>query len=61
LIIIEAGPGGMTAALYVARANLNVLILDKGIYDEQMMNTSEIENYPGVSLIEGYSYWGDCM
>ena len=47
VIVIGAGPGGMTAALYASRANLNVAMLDRGIYGGQMNNTAEIENYPG--------------
>ena len=47
VIVIGAGPGGMTAALYASRANLKVAMLDRGIYGGQMNNTAEVENYPG--------------
>lgn len=53
VVVIGAGPGGMTAALYAARANLNVAMLDRGIYGGQMNNTDDIENYPGVTTIKG--------
>lgn len=53
VIIIGAGPGGLTAALYASRANLSVGILDRGIYGGQMNNTAEIENYPGFESIMG--------
>lgn len=53
VVVIGAGPGGMTAALYVARANLNVAMLDRGIYGGQMNNTDDIENYPGFTTIKG--------
>ncbi|KRL02915.1 thioredoxin-disulfide reductase [Liquorilactobacillus capillatus] len=53
VIIIGAGPGGMTAALYASRANLAVLMLDRGIYGGQMNNTAEVENYPGFKSILG--------
>lgn len=53
VIVIGAGPGGMTAALYASRANLKVAILDRGIYGGQMNNTAEIENYPGFESILG--------
>lgn len=53
VIVIGAGPGGMTAALYASRSNLSVLMLDRGIYGGQMNNTAEIENYPGFSSILG--------
>ncbi|MGQ5708861.1 thioredoxin-disulfide reductase [Lactobacillus sp. PSON] len=53
VVVIGAGPGGMTAALYAARANLKVAMLDRGIYGGNMNNTAEIENYPGFELIMG--------
>lgn len=53
VVIIGAGPGGMTAATYASRANMSVLMLDRGIYGGQMNNTAEIENYPGYSSIMG--------
>ena len=51
VIVIGAGPGGLTAGLYASRANLSVLILDRGIYGGQMNNTAEVENYPGFKSI----------
>ena len=53
VIILGAGPAGLTAALYTSRANLSVLLLDRGIYGGQMNNTGAIENYPGFSSIQG--------
>ncbi|WP_443093132.1 thioredoxin-disulfide reductase [Enterococcus hulanensis] len=53
VVIIGAGPGGMTAALYAARSNLSVLLLEKGLPGGQMNNTAEIENYPGFESILG--------
>ena len=53
VVVIGAGPGGMTAALYAARANLNVAMLDRCIYGGQMNNTDDIENYPGFTTIKG--------
>ncbi|WP_148881002.1 thioredoxin-disulfide reductase [Streptococcus sp. Marseille-P7376] len=52
-MIIGAGPAGMTAALYAARSNLKVALLERGIYGGQMNNTAEIENYPGYAHISG--------
>mgnify|MGYP001022962120 FL=1 len=52
-IIIGSGPAGMTAALYAARSNLKVALLERGIPGGQMNNTSDIENYPGYANISG--------
>ena len=53
VIIVGAGPAGMTAATYASRANLSVLMLDRGIYGGQMNNTADVENYPGFDTILG--------
>ena len=52
-LIIGSGPAGMTAALYAARYNLKVGIIEQGAPGGQMNNTSEIENYPGYEHISG--------
>ena len=52
-IIIGAGPAGMTAALYAARSNLKVALLERGIPGGKMNNTADIENYPGYANISG--------
>ena len=52
-IIIGAGSAGMTAALYAARSNLKVALLERGIPGGQMNNTADIENYPGYANISG--------
>jgi thioredoxin reductase (NADPH) len=51
VIIIGAGPAGMTAAVYTSRGNLSTLMLERGIPGGQMANTEEIENYPGFDHI----------
>ncbi|MDN6293027.1 MAG: thioredoxin-disulfide reductase [Alkalibacterium gilvum] len=53
VIIIGAGPGGLTAALYASRSNLKTLILEKGIPGGQLNNTAEIENYSGFKSVTG--------
>ncbi|RXV94845.1 thioredoxin-disulfide reductase [Enterococcus faecalis] len=53
VIIIGAGPAGMTAALYASRSNLSVLMIERGAPGGQMNNTAEVENYPGFDSIMG--------
>lgn len=53
LVVIGAGPAGLTAAIYGVRANLSVLLLDQLAPGGQIINTNEIENYPGVGKVNG--------
>lgn len=53
VVIIGAGPAGMTAAVYTSRANLSTLMIERGIPGGQMANTEEVENYPGYDHILG--------
>ncbi len=55
MIIIGGGPGGYTAALYAARAGLDVVVLEKLSAGGQMAQTHQIDNYPGfVDGIDGF-------
>lgn len=54
MIIIGAGPAGMTAAIYGRRAGKTVLMLDGKGFGGQMINTPEVENYPGFKSISGF-------
>lgn len=50
--IVGGGPAGLTAGLYTTRGGLkNVTMFEKGMPGGQIMNSSEIENYPGVSQV----------
>lgn len=53
VIIVGSGPAGMTAAIYAARANLRVLLLDKLAPGGQIVNTNEIQNYTGMGTVNG--------
>ena len=53
IIIIGGGPAGLSAAIYARRAGVSVLVLEQTMYGGQMMNTPEVENYPGVPLMGG--------
>lgn len=56
IVIIGAGPAGMTAALYGARANKKVLVLEATNYGGEILNTIKIENYPTEESISGYDF-----
>ena len=56
LIVVGGGPGGYTAALYAARANLSTLVLEKLSAGGQMALTEAIDNYPGFEDgIDGFT------
>jgi len=52
VIIIGAGPGGLSAGLYAGRMGLNTLIIEKLTPGGQITQSSEIENYPGVCEVK---------
>lgn len=52
-VIIGAGIAGMTAAIYLKRENINVLLIEKEMPGGQMVKSPLIENYPGYEKIEG--------
>ncbi|MBQ6334091.1 MAG: thioredoxin-disulfide reductase [Erysipelotrichaceae bacterium] len=53
VVIIGAGPAGLTAAIYASRANLEVLIIEAAVNGGKLSKTYEIENYPGIESISG--------
>lgn len=53
VIIIGAGPAGLTAAVYTSRGNLSTLMIERGMPGGQMANTEDIENYPGFDHVLG--------
>lgn len=54
MLIVGGGPGGYTAALYGARAGLQVLVLEKLAAGGQMAETAQIDNYPGYVGLDGF-------
>ncbi|MDY3919929.1 MAG: thioredoxin-disulfide reductase [Candidatus Limivivens sp.] len=55
LIIIGSGPAGLSAAIYAERAKLSALVIEKEyISGGQVVNTYEVDNYPGIAGIGGY-------
>ena len=52
-IIIGAGPAGMNASLYLSRAGKKVLLIERGLYGGQLLDTKDVENYLGFGEISG--------
>lgn len=55
IVIVGGGPGGMSAAIYAARAGLNAILLEKAYVGGQMTQAHQIDNYPGEDGIDGFS------
>lgn len=56
IIIVGAGPAGLTAAIYARRASKKVLVLEAKSYGGQIINTLDIENYPTEAHISGFDF-----
>ena len=56
IIIVGAGPAGLSAAIYAERAGKKALVFESYTYGGQIVNTPEIENYPGIKNISGFDY-----
>ena len=56
IIIIGAGPAGMTAALYATQARKKVLVLEKEVYGGQILKADKVKNYPGFTEISGFDF-----
>ena len=61
VIVVGSGPAGITSAIYLKRANINVCIMEKSAPGGQLNKSSTIENYPGFNKISGpelaYSFY----
>ena len=56
IIIVGAGPAGLTAAIYARRAAKSVLVLEAMSYGGQIINTPDIETYPAADHISGFDF-----
>lgn len=56
IVIVGAGPAGLTAAIYARRASKKVLVLEAKSYGGQIINTLDIENYPVEAHISGFDF-----
>ncbi|MBR5491200.1 MAG: FAD-dependent oxidoreductase [Oscillospiraceae bacterium] len=56
IIIIGAGPAGLTAAIYAQRAGKRCLIIEKGAFGGQISLSPKLENYPGFTAISGTEF-----
>ncbi len=56
VIIVGAGPAGLTSALYLKRANKKVLVIEAKNYGGQIINAHKVENYPGIVSISGFDF-----
>lgn len=56
IIIIGAGAAGLSAAIYAQRSGMNALVLEGNTYGGQIINTADIENYPGIAHISGFEF-----
>jgi len=54
LIIVGAGPAGLTGALYAGRSMLRTIVLEKGVPGGELLNTELIEDYPGFESVKGF-------
>jgi len=56
IIVVGAGPAGLTSALYASRAGKNVLVIEANSYGGKIVNAAKIENYPAIELISGFDF-----
>lgn len=56
VIIVGAGTAGLSAAIYTVRSGKSALVLEATSYGGQIINTPDIENYPGIAHISGFDF-----
>lgn len=56
IIIIGAGPSGLTASIYASMSNKKTLVLEEKYFGGQIINSNEIDNYPGLYKVSGFDF-----
>ena len=56
IVIVGAGTAGLSAAIYAVRAGKSVIVLEAITHGGQIVNTPEVENYPGIQKISGFEF-----
>ena len=56
IVIIGAGPAGLSAAVYGQRAGKKTLLIEAKSFGGQIINTPEVENYPGIKTTSGFTF-----
>lgn len=56
ILVVGAGTAGLSAGIYGVRQNKSVLVLEANIYGGQIINTPDIENYPGIAHTSGFDF-----
>lgn len=56
IVIVGAGTAGLSAAIYAVRAGKRVIVLEATTHGGQIVNTPEVENYPGIQKISGFEF-----
>lgn len=59
IIIVGAGPAGLSAAIYARRAGMETVVYEGETYGGQIINTPEVENYPAIAKISGFDFAND--
>ena len=54
IVVVGAGPAGMTAGLYAGRSMLNTVVLERGAPGGELLNSEVIDGYPGSDFVEGW-------